>query len=143
VAGVRTFLIYYLRRDDPLFAGLPPDEPGWDQEHGVGVVEFHRVARIKMGSPNDEVLRGHSLYGHGLEGYGAQVVSNSPWITELANVNRVHAQFSQNTWASARHYVFPFHDETVECVAADATAWTDRRTMNDVVRQFAGDTLHH
>jgi len=59
LAGMRTFLIYYLRSDDPLFEDLGPDEPGWHQEHGLGVIEFQHVAAVKMGGPNDEVLNGH------------------------------------------------------------------------------------
>jgi hypothetical protein len=141
LAGIRTFLIYYLRHDDPLFESLGPGEPGWDQEHGLGVIEFRQVEAVKMGSPNDEVLRGHLLHGCGLEPYGAQVVSNSPWIRELADVNRVHPQFSEDNWAAMRHYIFPFHDETVECIAKDATAWTDRRAMHDVIRQLAVHAL--
>jgi hypothetical protein len=141
VAGLRTFLVYYLRRDDPLFDSVDPGKPGWDQEHGVGVVEFRQVEAIKMGPPNDEVLRGHPLYGYGLEGYGAQVVSNSPWIRDLADVNRVHPQFSEDKWAAARHYLFPFHDETAECVAQEARAWTQLRPMDEVVRQLAVDAL--
>lgn len=133
LTGMRTFLVYYLRGDDPVFDRLNPGEPGWDQEYGVGVVEFRHVVAIKMGSPNDEVLRGHPLYGYGLEGYGAQVVSNSPWISELADVNRVHPQFRQENWAPARHYLLPFHDETAECVAHDATSWTELRPMDEVV----------
>ncbi len=141
LAGIRTFLIYYLRHDDPLFEELGPGEPGWDQEHGLGVIEFRHVQAVKMGTPHDEVLRGHPMHGCGLEPYGAQVVSNSPWIRELAEVNRVHPQFSEESWAAMRHYLFPFHDETVECVAGDATAWTERRAMGDVARELAVDAL--
>jgi hypothetical protein len=141
LSGSRTFLVYYLRRDDPLFDGLDLSEPGWDQEHGVGIVEFRQVLAVKMGSPNDEVLRGHPLYGYGLEFYVAQAVINSPWIRELADVNRVHSQFSEEKWADARHFMFPFHDETVECVAYEARAWTELRSMDEVVRQLAADAL--
>jgi hypothetical protein len=141
LAGVRTFLVYYLRSDDPIFEELSPDEPGWDQERGVGIIEFRRVASVKMGSPNEEVAHGHPLWGYGLEFYGAHVVTNSPWIKELADINRVHPQFTEKAWAAARHYVLPFHDETVECVAQDATAWTELRSMGDVVRDLSSEAL--
>ena len=141
LAGVRTFLVYYLRSDDPIFEGLGPDEPGWHQEHGVGIIEFRRVASVKMGSPNEEVMRGHPLWGYGLEFYGAHVVTNSPWIKQLADINRVHPQFDEEAWAATRHYVLPFHDETVECVAQEVTAWTELRSMDDVVRDLSMEAL--
>ena len=53
----------------------------------------------------------------------------------------MHRQFSEDNWAAMRHFFLSFHDETVECLAKDATAWTDRRAMDEVVRQLAVDAL--
>jgi hypothetical protein len=141
LSGLRTFVIYYLRSNDRVLDQQGFGEPGWDQEHGVGVIEFHGVTSIKIGSPNEEVLHGHPLSGHGLELYAVNLVSNSPWIRELADLNRAHPRFREESWVRRRHYVLPFHDETVECVARDAKAWTDPRAMDDVVRELSSDAL--
>ena len=54
------------------------------------VVEFVGSRARYFGSPNDEALSGHPLYGRGLEAYGAGEVLNSSWIRELERANRVH-----------------------------------------------------
>jgi hypothetical protein len=94
ISGLRTFVAFYLRIDDPLpFDGTNPS--AWDPRPEIGVVEFKRVASVKKGSPNDEVLHGHPLWGSGLEFYQAHEVRNSPWIKELTDVNRVHGGFDR------------------------------------------------
>ncbi|MBX3085625.1 MAG: hypothetical protein KF716_28570 [Anaerolineae bacterium] len=102
----RTFLI---------FLSAEADEDG---NFPFALVEFKRSASVKFGSPNDEVFRGHPLYGRGLEPYTAQRVINSAWITELENINKVHHGYSPDMWRSLIHYVSWFHDSTFECVAA-------------------------
>ena len=62
------------------------------------MVEFKSPRSVKMGSPDDEVLQGHPLYGAGLEFYEAHIVENSTWISELMDVNRVHSQFDAARW---------------------------------------------
>ncbi len=73
----------------------------------------------KMGTPNDEVLHGHALYGLGLEFYKPMVVQNSTWITELKSINSVHRDYRPESWQNLRHYILPFQDCTFECVAED------------------------
>jgi len=59
LSGLRTFVAFYLSDHDPLFDGANPRERDPQADHGIGVVEFKRVTSVKIGSPNDEVLRGH------------------------------------------------------------------------------------
>jgi len=139
VAGRRTFVAFYPSDTDPALDGLDPDYIG--PQRGVGVAEFHLATSVKMGSPNDEVLHGHPLWGYGLELYGAHVVANSPWIKELMGINRVHEQFSESRWTDKRHYLLAFHDETVECVARGVAAWVDLATMSDVIGRLSRDAL--
>lgn len=70
-----------------------------------------------MGSPNDEVLHGHPLYGKGLEGYRPMRVENSAWLAELQRINSVHDGYAPERWRRLSHYFFGFHDSTFECVA--------------------------
>lgn len=85
----------------------------------VAVVHFLSCECTKMGTPNDEVLHGHSLYGQGLEFYTPMVVRNSTWITELESINSVHRNYRPEKWQKLKHYILPFQDCTFECVAED------------------------
>jgi hypothetical protein len=124
LSGLRTFVALHLSAHDQLFDGTNPRAPGSHADHGIGIVEFKRVTSVKVGFPNDEVLRGHPLWGSGLEFYSAHEVKNSPWITELMEVGRAHERFDESQWSGRRHFMLTFHDETLDCVAK----WTVSRT---------------
>src|SRR5215471_4045179 len=142
LSGLRTFVVFYLVRDDPVFGGTNPHVRDPHADHGIGVVEFKRVTSVKIGSPNDEVLRGHPLWGSGLELYSAHEVKNSPWIAELMEVNRAHERFDESQWGGRRHFVLTFHDGMLECVAK----WTVTRTapgatMPEVLARLGAEAL--
>lgn len=128
ISGLRTFVAFYLS--------------GSEDDHGIGVVEFKGVTSVKMGSPNDEVLRGHPLWGSGLEPYQAHEIRNSTWIRELMDVNRIHSAFQDSHWSAARHFVLTFHDETLECVAqATDTRTEPAATMPEVMISLSHEVL--
>jgi len=104
--------------------------------------EFKRMTSVKIGSPNDEVLHGHPLWGSGLEFYRAHEVKNSSWIAELMQVDRARERFDESHWTGRRHFVLTFHDETLECVAK----WTITRTapgatMPEVLARLSAEAL--
>ena len=109
---------------------------------GIGIVEFKQVTSVKIGSPNDEVLHGHPLWGSGLEFHRAHVVRNSRWIAELMDTNRVHERFDEARWSGTYHFILTFHDETLECVARRTVA---RRaldaTMPEVITRLGREAL--
>jgi hypothetical protein len=126
LSGLRTFVAFYLGGPD----------------HGIGIVEFKQVRSVKIGSPNDEVLNGHPLWGSGLEAYRAHVVRNSRWIAELMDVNRLHQRFDESRWRGAQHFVLTFHDETLECVAQRTVARTaPDATMAEVITRLSREAL--
>jgi hypothetical protein len=142
ISGLRTFVVFYLNLHDPIFGGADPRSRGPRGDHGIGVVEFKTATSVKMGSPNDEVLQGHPLWGSGLELYQAHEVRNSAWIKELMDVNRVHSEFRESHWSRKRHFVLTFHDETVECVAHEAVARTEPGAiMPEVVTSLSNQAL--
>jgi hypothetical protein len=104
LSGLRTFVAFYLSVHERVFDGTNPRVRGPQADHRIGVVEFKRVMSIKIGSPN-EVLRGPPLWGSGLEFYSAHEVKNSPWITELMEVDRAHERFDESQWRRET----PFH----------------------------------
>lgn len=142
LSGLRTFVVFHLSARDPLSGGANPRGPDPQADHGIGVVEFKRMTSVKIGSPNDEVLRGHPLWGSGLEFCSAHEVKNSPWITELMQVDRAGEHFDESRWTGRRHFVLTFHDESLECIAK----WTITRTapgatMPEVLARLSAEAL--
>jgi hypothetical protein len=86
-----------------------------------------------FGFPNDEVLHGHRLYGHGLGWYGLHVVEDSTWIAELARIEPVHDRAPAEPFARSKHYTLGFHDSTLEAVARDVVPLARYRTMDEAV----------
>lgn len=142
ISGVRTFVAFYLSIHDPLFDGTDSRMRDPRRDHGIGVVEFKSMTSVKMGTPNDEVLNGHPLWGSGLELYSAHEVRNSPWINDLMEVNRIHSGFDTSHWTAARHFILTFHDETLECVADGTAARTEPgATMPEVVARLSSEAF--
>jgi len=112
-------LAYNIQRGEPrLQAGevlTDSDNSVFAEE--VAIVEFRNYLSYSFGSPNDEALNGHPLYGRGLENYAVFEVIESSWIKELEKRNSVHPMHSPQAFQSLHHYVFTFHDSTFECVA--------------------------
>jgi hypothetical protein len=130
-SGLRTLLAFYLSEPDPQWDGtyVRVVDPSDEQPASLALVEFVACSAVKMGPPNDEVIHAHPLYGRGLAAYQPLTVVNSRWIAELIAINRVHEQFSAAHWEGQHHFLFPFHDETVEAVARDVRLATSREPM--------------
>ncbi len=142
LSGLRTFVAFYLSARDSLSGRTDPRVRDPHAGHRIGVLEFKRVTSVKIGSPNDEVLRGHPLWGSGLESCSAHEVKNSPWITRLMEMNRARERFDESQWSGSRHFMLTFHDETLECVAK----WTTTRTapgatMPEVLARLSAEAL--
>ena len=142
LSGLRTFVAFYLSARDPLSGGTSPRVRDPRAGHGIGVVEFKRMTSVKVGFPDDEVLRGHPLWGSGLDFYRAHEVKNSPWLAELMDVDRADEHFEESRWTGRRHYLLTFHDGTLECVAK----WTIARaapgaTMPEVLARLGAEAL--
>ncbi len=56
-------------------------------------------------------------------------MANSRWLAELVEINRVHDRFDAGRWTSRRHFLFVFHDETVEAIARDVEIETFQGSM--------------
>ena len=138
-SDLRTVLIYSLRNhegyrdlslEDVKRAGGPPE---W-----FAVIEFEGCECSKMGTPNDEVLHGHPLYGKGLSFGGAMSIQNSKWITELERINSVHQLYKPAKWQKLHHYILPFQDCTFECVASGFKAQTVFKGIPQLLWELAG-----
>jgi hypothetical protein len=123
MSDYRTFLIFDIHVPDPNWDGtyITIKHRSDSSAMALALVEFKRCICAKMGSPNDEVFKGHRLNGRGQEPYAAQIVENSIWIAELEAINKVHSNYHPDVWRNLKHYIFWFHDSTFECVAETYT----------------------
>ena len=112
-----------------------------DDDERVGRVRFQRLSSSVFGAPNDETFAGHPLHGSGFEPYRAMRVVDSPWIAQLERMNSVHPYHDPRAYVAAKHFIFPFHDTTFECVAQSYTASTVDRRLADAVKD-AVDQLY-
>jgi len=117
----KTFLIFYVRVDDPNWDGtyVTVKYPANTNADPMALVDFEGCVSAKLGSPNDEVHEGHPLAGKGLDSYTAQIVRNSTWLAELETINKVHRGYKGDRWRRLKHFVFWFHDSTFECIVED------------------------
>lgn len=125
--GHKTFLLF----------DMPDTLLDSDMGERVALVIFSRCISSKFGSPNEEVFRGHPLYGKGLDSSSVQIVRNSRWLGEVETVNKVHPQYNPNIWRTLNHYVFWFHDETYECLASSFDVQIIPKSMQGAIKEVA------
>jgi hypothetical protein len=90
----------------------------------IAVVYFPLCSVFTFGSPNDEALGGHPLYGRGLKFYSVHRVEHSSWIALLERQNSVHSRHDRKRFLEdKKHFVFTFHDSTLECVVNEGKFW--------------------
>ena len=101
-----------------LFVAYYMQEQKQDFElQAVGLVKFKGFHSYKFGAPNDEAFHGHPLSENGLEPYGTFKILNSTWVQELCKQNSVHPYHSDEIFDDLVHFVWSFHDTTLEVVA--------------------------
>jgi hypothetical protein len=90
----------------------------------IAVVHFPLCSVFTFGSPNDEALAGHPLYGRGLEFCSVHRVEHSSWIALLERRNAVHPNHDRKRFLEdKKHFIFTFHDSTLECVVNEGKFW--------------------
>lgn len=82
-----------------------------------------------MWRANDELIRGHQLFGRGIQASGAYLVNNSPWIAEERRASEHHHLFEPRVWDQYRHMIWLFHDGQVEAIAVDAQVSVRRGSL--------------
>jgi hypothetical protein len=79
------------------------------------IIKFVGASLTKFGSPNDEGLGGHPLFGRGLQFYSAGEVINSRWNAEVERQERI--SFPSARSRNRRHFIFAMKENTFECLA--------------------------
>jgi hypothetical protein len=81
---------------------------------GRAVIKVSPCLAFRFGHPNDEALPGHPLYERGFDGTAVCEVIESSWIAELTRQNRVQFPHSDLSRWGVRHFLFSFHESTLE-----------------------------
>lgn len=81
---------------------------------GRAVIRVPSCLAFKFGYPNDEARPGHPLYARGFVGTAVYEVLESSWVAELARQNRVRFPDSDVARQGVRHFLFAFHETTLE-----------------------------
>jgi hypothetical protein len=100
-----------------LVAYYMQEQPEDFELEAIGLVKFIGFHSYKFGAPNDEAFHGHPLSKNGLKPYGTFVIQDSTWIKELCNQNNVHPYHSDELFKRLSHFIWSFHDTTLEVVA--------------------------
>jgi hypothetical protein len=82
-----------------------------------GKLKFNSVLQFTFGYPNEEVISGHRYHKFGLLPFKFVEVIGSEIIQDIIEANRVHPYHKDETFTDWRHFVFPFHDTTLEVIA--------------------------
>ena len=113
---------YLLATDERLvfcFNAMQVQPDGRRTDAGRAVVKVPVCWAFKFGYPNDEALPGHPLYSRGFHGTAVYEVSSSSWLDEMGRQNRVRfPNFDVREW-NARHFLFSFHESTLEILGSD------------------------
>ena len=101
---------------------------------GHGIVEIESCSVTKFGYPNDEALPGHPLYSKGLQAYGVYEVRNSLWIRQITEQNRI--PFPETPDSTQKHFLFIFHDGSLECIASSLRAFVSTEPYSRVFQEM-------
>jgi hypothetical protein len=110
---------------------LMPD--GLRADAGRAIVLVSPCLAFKFGYPNDEALPGHPLYGRGFEGVAVYEVLGSSWIAEVGRQNRVRFPDSDVARWDVRHFLFSFHESTLEVLGAGLEVSVTREPFEVIV----------
>lgn len=133
--GLDTMLVYDCLTEASKDRSVKPDSESRRNRRAnpVALVTFLHCRSARLGTPNDEVIAGHPLYGRGITVGGAYLVRNSRWIEELRRINSVHSQYDPGSWDRLNHYLLFFKERTFECVAESVVAERFDAKVRDVI----------
>jgi len=82
-----------------------------------GKLKFKSVLQFTFGYPNEEAISGHRYFKLGLMPFMFVEVTDSEVIQNIISSNRVHPYHKDEMFKEWKHFVFPFHDTTLEVIA--------------------------
>ncbi|GAB5526198.1 MAG: hypothetical protein Roseis2KO_40700 [Roseivirga sp.] len=82
-----------------------------------GILKFKSIVQFTFGYPNEEAISGHRYAELGLVPFTFVEVDGSETIQSIIQANKVHPYHKDEHFREYRHFVFPFHDTTLEVIA--------------------------
>jgi hypothetical protein len=119
------FVAYYLQ-----------DTPKDFELEAIGLVRFELFHAYQFGPPNDEAFHGHPLYKKGLKPYGTFKIEGSSWLKEFCSRNRVHPYHKDEQFNEYEHFIWSFHDTTLEVIAKNYSFSLKQGTPQSVIQQI-------
>ena len=105
------------------------------ERDSFGCLNFKGLNQIKFGYPNEEVINAHPYYKYGLVPCSFYEVRNSDWIDLIERMNRVHPYHKKELFINDKHYIFPFHDTTLEIIADSFTFEViNDKSMKEIIK---------
>jgi hypothetical protein len=127
-------LAYFVQRDLEGWDGIARIVGEESEGEECALVKFRQMRAHMFGPPNDEAFHGHPLADRGLKPYAIFEVKNSSWIRVLERMNRVHPCHKPEHFLRFRHFIFAFHDTTLECVAHGFDWTTHAGSVSRILR---------
>ncbi len=76
-----------------------------------------RRLQFTFGYPNEEAIEGHRYYKLGLLPFKFVEIQDSEIIEEIIKANRAYPLHKDELFKEWIHFVFPFHETTLEVIA--------------------------
>jgi hypothetical protein len=131
--GSKVILLCYAAESTPGWYAPESQRSSGELNELLIEITFTRCWSFKFGSPNDETLHAHPLYGRGLQFYAAHKVYNSSWVAEIEALQASHDRYVGPGSVTADHYVLAFHDDTFEAIADAVDVKLVEGTMRDLI----------
>lgn len=98
---------------------------------------FDHCFEFRMGMPSADKINDFPLHKYGIDAWGAYLVNESPWVSELDQLYGVIREFSVEA-RNYKHYVFTFHDRSFECISSGLEIITlnDDHEYSAVIREL-------
>ena len=124
------FVTYFLNDFDPEWNGTSVKVVGVNtQDESSIIVRFKHVLAHYFGMPNDEAITGHPLAEVGLEPYSYYLVKNSSWLEKHEKMNQVHPYHKKEHYQDYKHFIFTFHDTTLEVISKEYSFNVTNRSL--------------
>jgi hypothetical protein len=101
----------------------------------LGILRFNGCMLARMGSPNDEGVCRHPLYGRGLQFYSIGEVLNSAWRREIVG----QKLFANADRRELRHFIITLKEDTFECLAGGVDASTSEEPLKVVLSRLVAE----
>ena len=112
-----------------------------DAPDAIAIIRPQNCSIHKFGAPNEEGILGHHLFPEmqaiwDTDAFCGAEVRNSQWIAELERMNQARPLHTPSSSPARRHFIFAFHDSTLEFVADGFEVEIAHRPFGDILHEL-------